>query len=325
MNEIKLDKKDLRVLDQFDRNPNITINQLAKKVGISRQVAEYRVNKLLSQHTIYAFYTLVDVGKLGYSLFRVHIRLKNVTREAYRNFAKELFSLYPSMWVAFVSGSFDLIYDVFAKTPNEFETIFSQIVEKNKEIIQSYETLIALNLSIYQYGYFLNKEQERKKVTFNENTNQLHLDHKDTKILHILKLNSRTPYETIGRKVGLTRNAVKYRIKKLEENGIIVGYTMLINFTHLDKQSFKIFIKYNNQKKEQENSLLQYLKQTPGVLATLQLFGKWDLDVEIHQRNSTELQEFIMELRNKFEIIEDYEIIPIIDDFGIDFFPEKLS
>ena len=324
MAKIKLNKKDLRILDELDKNPNISTNELAKKAGVSRQVAEYRLNRLLSQNTIYAFYTLVDTGKLGYSLFRVHIRLKNVTKEVYRKFAKELFSEHPSMWVAIMSGSFDLIWDVFAKTPNEFKNLLSKVVEKNREIIQSCETLIALNLSIYQYGYFLREEKNRRKITFNENIANLSLDNKDKKILHILKLNSRTPYEVIGRKVLLTRNAVKHRIQKLEKNGIIAGYNMLINFAHLDKQSFKIFIKYNNLKKDQENNLLQYIEQTPGILATLQLFGKWDLDIEIHKGNITELQEFIMELRNKFEIIENYEIVHIIEDFGIDFYPNKL-
>lgn len=34
---------------------------------------------------------------------------------------------------------------------------------------------------------------------------------------------------------------------------------------------------------------------------------------------------FIIGLRNKFEIIEDYEIAQIIEDYGIDFFPEKVT
>lgn len=318
---VKLDKKDLKILDELDKNPNINVKQMAKKIGISREVAEYRLNKLISQKTIYAFYTLVDLGKLGYSLFRVHIRLKNVTREVYTRFAKELFAEYPSMWVAFMSGSFDLIWDVFARTPNEFENLISKMVGKNKEIIQSYETLIVLNLSMYQYGYFTEKEKDRRKITFNENKENISLDNKDKELLNILKLNSRTSYESIGRKIGLTRNAVKHRIKKMEKNRIIAGYNMLIDFTHLDKQSFIVFIKYNNAKKGQESSLLQYLKQTQGVLAVPQLLGKWNLDIEIHKKNITELQEFIMGLRNKFEIIEDYEIVHIIEDFGIDFFP----
>ena len=40
--------------------------------------------------------------------------------------------------------------------------------------------------------------------------------------------------------------------------------------------------------------------------------------------NRKELQKLIINLRNKFSIIEDYELIQIIEDFGIDFYPKKM-
>ncbi len=325
MVKIKFDKKNLRILDILDRNANIPISQLAKKVGISRQVAEYRVNKLVSQKSIYAFYTLVDVGRLGYSSFRVHIRLKNVGEEVYSNFAKELFTEYPTFWVAFISGSFDLIIDIFAKNSNEFETVFSKILQKNKEIIQSYDTMVILEMDLYDYGYFLSGNKDRRKVVIHRNIDEIKINETDKKILQVIKYDSRTPYETIGKKVGLTRNAAKNRILKLEDKKVIIGYKTFFDFHHFDKQSFKIFVKYNNSKIEQEKDLLNYIKSKAGVLATLKLLGKWNLDIEIHTKDVKELQKFIMELRNRFEIIGEYEIVHIVDDFGIDFFPEKLT
>src|SRR3989344_641465 len=98
MYKIKVDLKDKRILEELDRNPNIFSSSLGKKVGVSRQVVEYRIDKLISQKTIYSFYTLVDVGRLGYSSFRIHLRLRNVSEEVYSNFAKELFIEYPAFW-----------------------------------------------------------------------------------------------------------------------------------------------------------------------------------------------------------------------------------
>jgi len=321
---IRLDRKDKRLLNELDRNPNISISQLAKKIGISRQVAEYRINKLVSQKTIYAFYTLVDTGKLGYSSFRVHLRLKNVNENVYSNFAKELFTEYPTFWVAFISGSFDLIIDIFARNSNEFEDIFSKILQKNKEIIQDYDTLVILEMNLYDYGYFLEDKKERGKIIMHKNSENIQLEEIDKKILYEIKYNSRKPYEAIGKNVGLTRNAVKNRILNLEREKIIAGYKILINFNHFDKQSFKIFIKYDNSKIEQEKELLRYLKQKTGILTTLKLQGKWNLDIEIHIKNVKELQQFIINLRNKYEIIKEYEITQLIEDYGIDFYPNGI-
>ena len=322
---MKLDKKDLRILDALDKNPHLPVNDIAKRVGVSRQVAEYRFNKLISQKTIHSFFTFVDVATLGYTLFRVHFRLKNSTRETYQKFAANLYQDYPCLWIALMSGSFDLIFDVFAPSPQELQDMLIEIVHQNKNIIQSYESLLVLSMNIYQYGYFLKPEPERRKITFNQKRDSITLDDKNRKILALIKHNCRLAYEVIGKKVGLTRNAVKSRIKQMEEKGIIAGYGMFVTFSHLNKKSFKVFIKYNPQKRDEEKSLLNYLKSTPGILATLQLFGQWDLDIEIHQDDIQRLQEFMMDLRNRFGIIEDYDIVPIIEEFGIDFFPQKLT
>lgn len=99
---------------------------------------------------------------------------------------------------------------------------------------------------------------------------------------------------------------------------------MMVDFKHFNRLSYKIFIKYDNSKISQEEKLLLYLKEIPGILATTKLLGKWNLDIEIQPTNAKELQKFIINLRNKFSIIEDYEFIQIIEDYGIDFYPDKL-
>jgi len=324
MAQIKLDTKDKRILDALDRNPNLALSDIAKKAGISAQVAEYRIKRLLSQKTIYAFYTLVDPGRLGYTLFRVHIKLKNITEQVYAKFAKDLFDQYPTFWVAFVSGPFDIITDIWARNSNDFEELFRELLEKDTEIIENYEISPILELNLYEYGYFLEERIKRSKTILFRVFSETKTDKLDQKILHEIKTNSRLPYAGIGEKVGLTRNAVKYRIKNMEKIGIIAGYKMMIDFKQFNRLTYKIFIKYDNSKIYEEKKLLLYLKQIPAILSTTKFLGRWNLDIEIEPNDAKELQKFIINLRNKFSIIEDYELIQIIEDFGIDFYPKKM-
>jgi Lrp/AsnC family transcriptional regulator for asnA, asnC and gidA len=55
------------------------------------------------------------------------------------------------------------------------------------------------------------------------------MDEKDEIILEMLSKNARTPYIKIAGRLGISETAVRKRIKKLEENGIIEGYTLKIN------------------------------------------------------------------------------------------------
>ncbi|KYH41258.1 MAG: transcriptional regulator [Candidatus Bathyarchaeota archaeon B63] len=52
------------------------------------------------------------------------------------------------------------------------------------------------------------------------------MDDKDLEILKILKDNARTKYVDIAKKVGLTEGAVRRRVKKLHESGVIRRFTV---------------------------------------------------------------------------------------------------
>ena len=55
------------------------------------------------------------------------------------------------------------------------------------------------------------------------------IDDIDAKILEILQSNSRTPNAEIARRVGLAASAIFERIRKLEERGVIQGYSTLVD------------------------------------------------------------------------------------------------
>lgn len=55
------------------------------------------------------------------------------------------------------------------------------------------------------------------------------LDSLDYKILSLLTIDARIPYAELGRKVGLSASAVAERVKRMESEGIILGYHARLN------------------------------------------------------------------------------------------------
>lgn len=55
------------------------------------------------------------------------------------------------------------------------------------------------------------------------------VDKKDSRILRQLVSDSRTPIARIAAKVGLTDNGVRYRVRQLEDAGVIRGYTAVVD------------------------------------------------------------------------------------------------
>ncbi|AGH96707.1 Lrp/AsnC family transcriptional regulator [Pseudobdellovibrio exovorus] len=56
------------------------------------------------------------------------------------------------------------------------------------------------------------------------------IDEIDLNILKLLSENSKLSFAELGEKVGLTAPAVHGRVKKLENNGIIKGYSLVLDY-----------------------------------------------------------------------------------------------
>ena len=59
------------------------------------------------------------------------------------------------------------------------------------------------------------------------------MDALDEKILEMLKINARESFATIGKEVGLSAPAIGKRVRQMEEEGIIEGYTLKVNHEKL--------------------------------------------------------------------------------------------
>ena len=59
------------------------------------------------------------------------------------------------------------------------------------------------------------------------------IDEKDLRILSLLLENSSVTLVDIGRKLNMHPNVVAYRINKLEEMGVIKGYTVVLDLEKL--------------------------------------------------------------------------------------------
>lgn len=65
--------------------------------------------------------------------------------------------------------------------------------------------------------------------------NQTTIDPLDRAILDCLTHNARATFGEIGRVVGLSAPAVKRRVDRLEESGVIVGYQVVIDHAQLER------------------------------------------------------------------------------------------
>ncbi|MBS3057620.1 MAG: winged helix-turn-helix transcriptional regulator, partial [Candidatus Diapherotrites archaeon] len=85
------------------------------------------------------------------------------------------------------------------------------------------------------------------------------MDLKDWKILLELDLDSRQSLQSIGKKVGLSKEVVNYRIKKLLEEGIITNFFTRIDSSKIGVLAFRTFLRLYNLTPDKERDLIDYI------------------------------------------------------------------
>ena len=76
---VKLDQKDKKLLYELDFHSRDPYSKLSKRVNLSKQGVEYKINNLIKKGVIKGFYPVINVPKLGFIYCMLFLTLQNTT------------------------------------------------------------------------------------------------------------------------------------------------------------------------------------------------------------------------------------------------------
>jgi DNA-binding Lrp family transcriptional regulator len=133
------------------------------------------------------------------------------------------------------------------------------------------------------------------------------LDLKDRKILYILAQEARTPPSIIARQVGLSKDAVKYRIKQLEKKEVIYNYITEVDTESLGYTGYDLFLRFN-MPPENEHKISDYFNSHPNIIWSAFISGEWNYFVELQCSSNKEFDNIVSDLTARFkENLEDFD------------------
>lgn len=126
------------------------------------------------------------------------------------------------------------------------------------------------------------------------------LDLKNRKILFELEQDSRQSLNQIAKKVGLKKETVFHRIKKLEQEGVIKKYLTEINIYKLGFQFYPLLVKFQNTTPKIEQEIFNHLKNSSYTAWLTRCEGAWDLNATMMARGNFEFKKFLDSFLEKY-------------------------
>ena len=253
------------------------------------------------------FHTLINIGLLGFSSYRLYLKFDNSTPKKEQEIINFLKNQKIVSWLISIDGEYDLGVAITTKTINEINELWKELLKKYRNFIQKRNLGLFTKVSYYPRKYLLKQKSNLVEYIFLTGFETLKYDKKDMKILKLISQNSRLSILEIARIVNLTPKTVGLRIKQLEKNNIIIGYRTVFNIEKLGYLHFKVHINLHNINELNEKMFRTYIKQNPYIIYDNEILGGNDIEIELEVQSLQDLRHILEDIKTKFpKMIRNY-------------------
>lgn len=317
----KLDEKDRKILSELDLNSRATDSEIAKRVGLSKQIVNYRISKLTGNKIISNFYTLLNVGKLGFNSYYVFFQLQKINKKKEEEIIDFLKKQKNIGWLVNCTGKWDLIFLIYAKSDLEFNSYLNEIQIKYDEYILEYEFTSLIEAEHISYKSISTKNNKTIKQT--EKEEKISLEEIEIKLLNAISQNAKISIVELAEITKEKIHVISYHLKKLIKNKIIEGFKPKLNISELQLQWYLLLIRFQPINEKRKNEFLKFCRSHPKIYYLTTTLGTYNLMLDIHVKDAREFKEILLEIKEKYsDIIKFYETNIIFDEFKIDYVPD---
>ncbi|MBI1970442.1 Lrp/AsnC family transcriptional regulator, partial [Candidatus Woesearchaeota archaeon] len=329
-----LDLKDRKILYELDCNSRQPNSDIAKKVGLSKQVVGFRIHRLLKDGILSSFYSIIDISKLGFTIHKNFLRLQNLDRGKERELIDFLVHHPHVVWVASCDGRFDLAFGTWARDMAFLDATITELNKKFGMYIAERQIATIIRGEYFTRDYLIgqapskkeqegySKKQRTKESSFGSVPSPIKMGKVDWAILHILAKNARTTAVDIAKKTSISADAVAERIKRLETSGVLRRYNLFPNELNYPYLHYKVLIGLRNSTEHREKLFLEYCKIHSNIVYLVKSLGPWEFEIDIEVDSADHFRKIMMDIKAQFsDILKDYSSLHLYQVHKYNFCP----
>ncbi len=142
------------------------------------------------------------------------------------------------------------------------------------------------------------------------------LDLIDRKIILDLDTNARATFSEVGKKLGIGKNNVQYRVKRLIEDGVIKKFVTQFSLGTLGLFLGKFYLQLSGFVKEKEDEIYDYLIKDRRISWIAKCEGRWDLMIGCYVESIKQLSEIKQDFFKKYEkYITSYDAVFLVEGY----------
>ena len=326
MENYRLDAKERAILFELDADGMQPASRIAKKVRLSKQLVSYKIRNLQKDGVLKECCLIVDMGRFGYSVYKIYLKYRNINRRRER---KIILRFCKSPYVGLVEtcdGRWDMIIGVWARNIGQFREITEGLFRGIEGYFSDRLVSIIERADHCRRAYLVGRIGEGEIPFFGGIPGSVELDVLDSKIMAALVVDARKSMVEVANEVGANAQAVRRKLQRLKQAGVIKGARIVLNKRRIGLLSYKALLKLENITPEREKAFLAYIRQQPNMIDFVHCLGNWNFEIDVEIPSYEEFHYLMLDLQDRFSgIIKNCESLLIFDEQKYNYFPMGLA
>ena len=303
-----MSKRDMRFLAEIDSDSRRPLSAIAGSLGISQQLASYKLRSLQDDGVLGGFYTVVDYSRLGYSCFRVYFSVNYSSSEQFRELIKSINGNPYAIEVNECGGRWDLVVAFLSRNASRFNKILRSIITENPPL-KNYDVVTNVVSHCFGRKYLGCRPVD---IIVGGDREPVDIPAREMAVLAEILTDARVPLAEISRKLKINPKTAQSAISRLGQREVIKGFRPVIDPARIGYARNRMLVKYHNLSPEREKEMVSYCRTAGPVTGINKVLGKWDLEIELEARPGKELRSACMAIREGFQdIIKESEVIEL--------------
>ena len=128
-------------------------------------------------------------------------------------------------------------------------------------------------------------------------TLSIQIDAKTRQLLYALDYNARATLTTLSKKLKLSKQNIQYKIKKLEQQGIIEKYVTVVDIHKLGFLTHRVYIRLGKATEKDVAEMITALQKDPNILWFVSITGVWDFEIVFVAKNYITFEKMLREIK----------------------------
>ena len=291
-----------RLLLELSNNSRMKRKEISKKLRISPQLISYAIDKMSHEKTILNYQVRIDPAKFGLLNVMVFMVYTTFEKEQQKKIKDYLLETAYVTYIDETSHKADLIVEYTVPNLSFFNKTHAQFLHQFNNDIKVIEIYPVIVKHFFPQRFLNKRSKFSSDIILSGDRERIDLSESSRSILSELIKNPQIGIVDIAKKTGLNVRTVTKKIKLLEENQIIRGYGITLNYAQLGISVGSILVKMYNPVPTVMKKMVTFCETLHEVTSLTKLLGVYDLLIRIESFKS--YSETLNQLRAEFRFYE---------------------